>query len=217
MKYESNLQNNLTTHNSRFGKIALRLSRTIKILTIALMAGVIMSQPVNGHAAEQGNPKILIVYFSHTQNTETVAKHIQSIVGGNLLELKTVRQYPANHDETVRIAVQENRSNARPELATVFPENMDDYDIIFAGYPVWEYTMPMALFSFFDRYKFPGKTIIPFSTHLGSRLAGGPRDIAKLCPQAKLMEGLAIRGPNAAGSKAAVAEWLNELGLIDAR
>lgn len=162
---------------------------------------------------ETGGHKILIVYFSKTSNTKAVAEHIQSIVGGDLLELKTLRQYPEDHDETVKTAVQERHADARPELATVFPENMADYDVIFAGYPVWEYTMPMAYFTFFDRYKFSGKIIIPFSTHLGSRLGSGPADIARLCPEAVILKGLALRGPEAAASLKTVETWLMEIGI----
>jgi len=178
-------------------------------------AGVLMLLPSISQAAVQGNQKILTVYFSHTNNTKTVAEHIHSIVGGDMIQLKTVNPYPVDHDAAVRVAVKERRSDARPELATVFPNNMGEYDIIFVGYPVWEYTMPMVFFTFFDQYKFPGKTIIPFSTHLGSGLGGGPEDIAKLCPQAKIIKGLAIRGTKAADSRQEVVRWLQQLGLME--
>ena len=176
------------------------------------LAGI-LDAPVKASAAGTEPSRILIVYFSHTNNTRTVAEQIQILTGGRLLELKTTRQYPGNHKETVAIAVQENKSSARPELTTVFPTNMDDYDTIFVGYPVWEYTMPMALFTFFDQYKFPGKTIIPFSTHQGSGLGGGPRDIARLCPEATILDGLAIRGSNADKSQNDVERWLKKLSF----
>lgn len=182
-------------------------------IALVSLCGGLLGFPTKAHAAATDSSRILIVYFSHTNNTRTVAEHIQSLTGGDLLELKTVRQYPREHNETVAVAVQENKNNARPELATVFPANMNDYDIIFVGYPVWEYTMPMALFSFFDQYKFSGKTVIPFSTHLGSRLGGGPRDIASLCPQATILDGLAIRGPEAARSRSDVERWLQKLNI----
>lgn len=188
--------------------------RLLLTVLLGVLAGCFLTGgPLSAQPTETGKPKILIVYFSKTNNTKAVAEHIQSIVGGDLLELKTARPYPEDHDETVRIAVEERRADARPELATVFPENMADYDVIFAGYPVWEYTMPMAYFTFFDRFKFAGKTIIPFSTHLGSRLGGGPADMARLCPEATILKGLALRGPEAAGSRAAVERWLKEIGI----
>ena len=189
----------------------------LKVFACAFAATSFLALPVTAKSAFAAAPqgqKILIVYYSKTNNTRTMAHQIQSVVGGDMIELKTVRQYPEEHNATVKIAVQENKSNARPELTTIFPENMNDYDIIFAGYPVWEYTMPMAFFTFFDQYKFAGKTIIPFSTHLGSRLGGGPRDIAKLCPQAKILEGLAVRGPKVADSQNDIAQWLKNLNVV---
>lgn len=105
--------------------------------------------------------------------------------------------------------------NFRPQLSTRFPGTMDEYDVIFVGYPVWAYTMPMALYSFFERFTFPGKTIVPFSTHMGSGLADGPEQIARLCPQARVLEGIAIRRNRAAKSQEAVEPWLRQLGLAD--
>ena len=159
------------------------------------------------------NQRILTVYFSHTGNTRTVARQIHAAVGGDILELQTVQTYPADHDSTVRQAEKEEENNFRPQLSTQFPEGMNDYDIIFVGYPVWVYTMPMALYSFFDQFKFPGKTIVPFSTHLGSGLAGGPKQIARLCPQATVSKGLAIRGNRVASSQDTVNDWLHGLGI----
>lgn len=188
----------------------------LKTTTCAFAAGAFMTFPFVSHAAAQNGRKILTVYFSHTNNTKTVAEHIHSIAGGDIVRLQTVNAYPADHGECVRVAGRENKDNARPELSTVFPDNMNDYDIVFAGYPVWHYTIPMALFTFFDRYKFAGKTVIPFSTHLGSHLGGGPRDIARLCPQATILEGLAIRGPKAAESREEVRQWLGGLEITGA-
>ncbi len=92
---------------------------------------------------------------------------------------------------------------------------MNEYDVIFVGYPVWVYTMPMALYSFFERFPFPGKTIVPFSTHMGSGLADGPEQIARLCPQAGVLDGIAIRGNLVAESQESVEHWLRQSGVTD--
>lgn len=159
--------------------------------------------------------RILIVYFSHTGNTKTVARHIHALVGGDMLELQTAQAYPRDHARTVRQAEQERKDNFHPRLSTRFPETMTEYDLIFVGYPVWAYTMPMGLYSFFDRFTFPGKTIAPFSTHMGSGLADGPEQIARLCPQATVLKGLAIRGNRAAEARETVTPWLQQLGLAE--
>jgi flavodoxin len=186
--------------------------KILKVIMCAIATNGFQYFPFSVHA-QQEKQKVLIVFFSKTNNTRTVANLIHSVVGGDIVELKTVHPYPIDHDENVRQAVMERKNNTRPPLATIFPQNMDDYGVVFVGYPVWEYTMPMAFFTFFDKYKFAGKTIIPFSTHLGSRLGHGPEDIAKLCPQAKILEGLAVRGPEAASSQKDVIKWLQKIGM----
>lgn len=184
----------------------------LKWLAFMLAAGSFFLFARTGYAASEKR-RILIVYFSHTGNTRTVARQIHALVGGDLLELQTTQTYLTVHADTVRQAEQECEDNFRPQLSTRFPENMNEYDVIFIGYPVWAYTMPMALYSFFDRFTFPGKTIVPFSTHLGSGLADGPEQIARLCPQARVLEGIAIRGNRVAESQETVERWLRQLGL----
>lgn len=186
----------------------------LKGLALLLAVGVLSSFARKSYAASEKR-KILIVYFSHTGHTRAVARQIHSLVGGDLLELQTTQTYPTDHDGTVRQAEQEREDDFRPQLSTRFPKTMNEHDVIFVGYPVWAYTMPMALYSFFDRFTFPGKTIVPFSTHMGSGLADGPEQIARLCPQARVLEGLAIRGNRVAGSREAIARWLRQLGLSE--
>lgn len=97
-------------------------------------------------------------------NTEVIAKKIQGFIGGDLFEIDTIKPYPSDYDETTRVAKDELRLNARPEL-TVKVKNMDDYDVIYLGYPNWWNTFPMAVFTFLESYDFTGKTIILFCIH----------------------------------------------------
>ena len=75
---------------------------------------------------------------------------------------------------------------------------MDEYDTVILAFPNWWATMPMAVFTFLESYDFSGKTVCPLITHGGSGFSGSLRDIARLCPSAKMTEGLAINGDNAA-------------------
>lgn len=184
----------------------------LKGLALCFATSALSPFPRVAHAMTKKH-KVLTVFFSKTGNTRALAQHIHAVVGGDVLELKTVHRYPDDHEATVNMAVQERRTNARPALDIPFSIDMDNYGTIFAGYPVWEYTMPMALFTFFEQYNFGGKTIIPFSTHQGSRLGNAPDDIAKLCPQATLLQGLAVRGPSARTAQAEVQQWVQSLGL----
>lgn len=159
---------------------------------------------------EAGN--VLIVYFSQTGNTETVANIIHDNVGGDIVKLETTEAYPSDYDELVDYAQQEQQGDARPELSTVI-ENIEQYDTIFLGYPNWWGDMPMAIYTFLDTYDLSGKTIAPFITHGGSGLSGTPENIQEEELNATVTEGLAIDGDEASDSSEDIVEWLNSLGF----
>lgn len=159
---------------------------------------------------EAGN--VLIVYFSQTGNTETVANIIHDNVGGDIVKLETTEAYPSDYDELVDYAQQEQQEDARPELSTVI-ENIEQYDTIFLGYPNWWGDMPMAIYTFLDTYDLSGKTIAPFITHGGSGLSGTPENIQEEELNASVTEGLAIDGDEASDSSEDVVDWLNSLGF----
>jgi flavodoxin len=161
------------------------------------------------NAAEKG--KILVAYFSWSGNTRAIAEQIHQAVGGDLFEIKTVNPYPEEYHPTTEAAKQEQESNARPVLA-VQVNDMDSYDVVFVGYPIWWGTLPMTLFTFLEQYDFSGKTIIPFCTHEGSALGRSIADIKKLCPRSTVREGLAIRGRNAGNAQSDIAAWLKKIG-----
>ena len=154
----------------------------------------------------------LILYFSMSGNTETVANYIHEEIGGDIVKLETVQTYPEDYDELVDYAREEQRDNARPELETTI-ENIEQYDTIFLGYPNWWGDMPMPIYSFLDRYDLSNKTIAPFITHGGSGLSGTPANIANEEPDAVVTEGLAINGDDVDDCQDEVNEWLNELNF----
>lgn len=154
----------------------------------------------------------LILYFSMSGNTETVANYIHEEIGGDIVKLETVQTYPEDYDELVDYAREEQRDNARPELETAI-ENIEQYDTIFLGYPNWWGDMPMPIYSFLDRYDLSNKTIAPFITHGGSGLSGTPANIANEEPDAVVTEGLAINGDDVDDCQDEVNEWLDELNF----
>lgn len=85
-------------------------------------------------------------------------------------------------------------------------EDMDQYGVIFLGYPNWWGTLPQAAVTFLEEYDFTGKAIVPFCSHGGSRLGRSPQDIAALCPGAELLDGLPVSGSAVSGAQADVQE-----------
>lgn len=174
----------------------------------------------------EGDNHILIAYFSHTGenynvgviekgNTHIVADMIAEETGGDLFEIATVNPYPDTYEECTEVAMQEQRENARPELMAQV-ENLEQYDTIYLGYPIWWGELPMAVYTFLDSYDFSGKTIVPFCTHEGSGLAGTVGSISSACPNANVLDGSAIQGAVAQNeqdkARAAVQDWLASQG-----
>ena len=139
-------------------------------------------------------------------NTAIVAEKIQALTGYDLFEIDTVESYPVDYHETTRVAKRELRAQARPAL-TATVNGMEEYDVIYLGYPNWWSTFPMAVSTFLESYDFSGKTILPFCTHEGSGM-GGERDIHKLCPTAQVGKGLAIVGSRVKEADASIKAWI---------
>jgi flavodoxin len=172
------------------------------------------------------NKKCLIAYFSRKGqnyvsgrivdlkigNTEVVANMIQKITGGDMFHIESVTAYPKDYTETTEVAKNELRAKARPKL-TGHVENMGAYDVIFLGYPNWWGTMPMPVYTFLESYDLSKKTIIPFCTHEGSEMGHSEQDIAKACPKAAVLKGIAIHGTDAGSAEPDVLNWIDGLSI----
>ncbi len=158
--------------------------------------------------AADGGKKILVVYFSHTGNTEKVAQLIQSKTGADIFKIETATPYPSVYRETTELAKQEKADNARPALKNKV-ENMAQYDVVFVGYPIWWYTAPMAVATFADSYNFSGKTVITFCTSGGSPISDSTPDINKWFKGANVIEGIRAYPDDTAATE----KWLAGLNL----
>jgi flavodoxin len=145
-------------------------------------------------------------------NTEVVAKMIQNIAGGDLFRIEPIADYPQDYLAATEVARDELRAKARPKLAGRVG-NIGSYDVIFLGYPNWWGTMPMPVYTFLEGYDLSGKTILPFCTHEGSGLGHSEREIAKACPGATVLKGIAIHGTDVGSAGPAVARWIDKLGV----
>lgn len=145
-------------------------------------------------------------------NMEYIARTISEATGGDLFAIKTIRTYPGGHKELVDAAKKEAEAKARPKLVSHI-ENLKDYDVVFVGYPIWWYDMPMPLYTFFEEYDFSGKTVIPFCTHGGSRFSQSVKTIAELEKNATVIQGPSVSRDNVATAKDNVLKWLQKQGL----
>ncbi|MFD7325636.1 flavodoxin [Streptomyces sp. NPDC059875] len=145
-------------------------------------------------------------------NTQYVAQIIGQRTGAELFRIETARELPRDHGRLEEIALDLQEAGARPVLKALIP-NLDDYDTVFIGYPIWWYDLPMPMYTFLEEHDFTGKNIILFSTHGGSRLSGTDDTIAEALPDATVMDNaLSISRDDMDGAAKQVRDWLDSLG-----
>ena len=140
-------------------------------------------------------------------NTEKVAKMIAAAVGADLFKIEQKVPYAVDYNTCIEQAKNDLRAKARPELVSV-PESLDSYDEIYLGYPNYWGDMPMAVYTFLEKFDWNGKTIHPFCTHEGSGLSGTEGKIKNTCKGATVTEGLAVQGGSASHAGAAIEKWV---------
>lgn len=164
----------------------------------------------NNDNTEVTDRNILIAYFSWGGNTGQVAENIADHTGGTLFRIETVNPYPTDYTECTVVARAEKDNGVRPELKGSV-ENMDQYDTIFVGCPVWWWTTPMAIVSFLEDtdYDFSGKTVIPFVTYEATYRDETLARIVELTPDSDHLTGFGTTNKDAD-----VEPWLKEIGII---
>lgn len=146
-------------------------------------------------------------------NAAKIAAWIQQEVGGDLFSIVVEDPYSSDYDECLDRAADEKADNARPALVN-HVGNMENYDIVFIGFPNWWYTLPMAVLSFVDEYDFSGKTIVPFCTHGTGGLSSTIRDLTAALPDdVTILDAIGVYRPDVDSSRPAVQEWIAGLDL----
>lgn len=158
--------------------------------------------------------KMLIAYFSWSGNTEGAAKEIQSQTGADLFKIELVKPYSSDYNTVLDEAQREQNNQTRPELLTHI-ENIENYNVIFLGYPNWWASIPMPIASFLEEYDLSGKTIIPFCSHGGGRFGQSLTAISKLAPNSVMGEGLSIHYSGGAELSGDIAQWLKKNNIKD--
>lgn len=173
-------------------------------------AKVYASQEVQGIKKSEPSIKSIVVYFSHSGNTEKIAEAIAEKTNSDVFEIETVEEYPSDYNTVVDLAKKEQNKQARPELSGQIT-SLADYDLIYLGYPNWWGDMPMAVYSFLDQYDLSNKSIAPFCTHGGSGLSATDKKIQNEEKQATVLEGLALRVSGRNNSSKTIEKWLGRL------
>lgn len=157
--------------------------------------------------------KTLVVYFSCTATTKLVAEYVTEILGADIYEIVPENPYTEAdlaYYTNGRADQEQNDPDARPAISGVV-ENMDEYDTIILGYPIWHGQAPRIISTFLESYDFSGKTIIPFCTSHSSGIGSSASNLHALCSKtAQWMDG---RRFGAGVSKESIQNWIGEIGI----
>ena len=182
-------------------KIVLTL---LALLTISLSA---CSQKKTDTKMEQ---KVLVAYFSATGTTKAVAQQLAKAADADLHEITPEQRYTDAdldwQDKQSRSSVEMKDKKSRPAIKGKL-ENMDDYEVVFVGFPIWWYTCPTIINTFMEAYAFQGKTVIPFATSGGSTIEKACEDLKATYPDINWKEGKLLNRV----SKKDLEDWVQEL------
>ena len=163
-----------------------------------------------------GDSKILVAYFSWSGNTQQLANWVAEKSDGELFRIVPEEAYASDFDGCADRAQTELRNGTRPPLSSHIEEEiMAEYDVIFVGFPIWGYDLPMPVWTFLEEYDLSGKTIIPFFSHNGSSSgASSISTIKRLCPDSTVVDDyLSVRGSSVSSAESQVTSWINDLGI----
>jgi len=155
----------------------------------------------------------LVAYFSASGVTAKVAESLSEAIGADLYEIEPEVPYTKADlnwmDKQSRSTLEMNDPASRPAIKGV-RDNMEDYDTVFVGFPIWWYVAPTIINSFLESYDLTGKTIIPFATSGGSAMGKTNEKLQPSCPNSKLLEGKVFKK---SATKADLAAWADSLNL----
>ena len=164
---------------------------------IAMMLAALLT--ISLSACSQGNKKenkemkkVLIAYFSASGVTEGVAMQLAEVTGGDLHKIQPEQPYTDAdldwRDKQSRSSVEMQDKNSRPVITNKLA-NMQDYDVVYVGFPIWWYTCPTIINTFMEAYDLKGKTVIPFATSGGSSIKKACEDLKAAYPDVNWKEG----------------------------
>ena len=187
-----------------------RLCKYLVMLVALLPLASCSQNRMNETQEDMKKGKTLVVYFSRAGenyavgnikkgNTCIIAEMIAEETDGALFQVEPAREYPNDYTKCTEVAQQELNSNARPAIKGGI--GVENFDVVYIGYPIWWGDMPMPLYTFIEKHNWQGKTVVPFCTHEGSGLADTENKLRKACVGATVLKGLAVRGATAQNSR----------------
>ena len=171
------------------------------------------TQEESGAGEETAKGGVLVAYFSATGNTEGIALHLQNILDADLYEIVPEVPYTDKDlnysNDSCRANQEQNDPAARPAISGSV-DNMEDYDVVFLGYPIWWGQAPKIILTFLESYDLDGVTIVPFCTSGSSGIGSSATDLHSLAPNANWLAGQRFSG---SANQDTIASWVEGLDL----
>ena len=155
--------------------------------------------------------KTLVLYYSETGTTKTVAQELQKQLGADIESIEAVEPYSGDFQKTMQRGQREMQSGETPALKPL-KKKIADYDVIFLGYPIWFGTYAMPIATLVKENDFAGKTIVPFCSFGSGGLNTSADALKKALPKAKVVEGYGVRTARVAAVAKEVDRFLKENG-----
>ena len=157
--------------------------------------------------------KVIIIYFSRTGNTQKFANYISELSNEiSVFKIEPVTLYPEDYNKTLKIVIEEQNTSARPEIKNAL-NNVNDYEIILLGYPIWYSHLPNIVINQLEKLDLNGKTIYPFNTHGSSGTGSSISDIKTFAKNATVKEGFPIKAKDIndeSSSMEKIKKWMKE-------
>ena len=185
------------------------MSKELKLKILMIINLILSSLQID-------SSKVIIISFSKSGNTQIISDYINKSTKIRLYNIKPKNSYPSSYDETLKIAQNEQNTNARPEIDDPL-KDISNYDIILLGYPLWYGHLPNIVITQLELLDLQNKEIYPFNTHGSSGISNSVNDIKKYASNANVHDGFPIKGSDAQRGdvkvNSQVNDWLDDIGI----
>lgn len=184
--------------------------RFIKMMAFALVAMIAAASC--GQKKEA--PKVLVLYYSQSDNTKAVAQKISTALGADLEEIVPVEPYNGTYDETIQRCIREREEEILPKIQPVLAD-VSAYDVVFIGYPIWFGTCALPMLTCLGEIDLSGKKVVPFCTFGSGGLFSSAADIANRQPEAEMLPGYGVRAARMMAMPEEVDQFLKANGFLE--
>ena len=187
--------------------------KILKLMMIAALAMMVVTSCSQKSQTSEKASKVLVLYYSQTSNTKTVAQEIATRLNADIEEIALVEPYDTAFQATIDRCKADREKGILPEIKPL-KVNVADYDTIFLGYPIWFGTYAPPIASLLDKVDLSGKFVMPFCTFGSGGLESSVKDLAEKQPNAKIMPGYGVRAARMDTVPKEVEHYLKSIGFI---